>query len=722
MSVFADLTQDIIEIVKNNPVLSAYQKKHLCTHLPSLNIYHLSDLISHLPVEYETRDHVVSLHDAINTQNKCLVKVRVLSHALIPLKKRNTPLLKIIIEDANSLLPHPAELHCYGRLFLKTVLPIGKEVFVWGIFTKKHRTILSSRFEVITQHNRKNRIVPRYKLPRGIISQHLFSTCIQSILKTITIPNLHNYHKIYMKNIPTLTRNDACQMIHIPNTLEEITLAQEYFSFDEILLFHLSMKNIKSESKSHRSEISQAPSQDAIFTTTTDFTSSQNKLTSTLIQSLPFSLTKGQISVINEIHENMKKDAPMRRLLQGDVGSGKTIVALCLALYAIEQGMQVCLVVPSESLALQHYRNIKALFDPLGVSTELLTGSTKLKQRRIIVENIASHTTHFVVGTHALYSKDVIYHNLGFIIIDEQHRFGISQRSVLIQKGNIPDVLLMSATPIPRSLALTLYSAMQISTLTERPAIRQKVITRITLEEKLPHILSYIKKKISKREQVFFVFPQIENERSSKKNTLQSQNNTIASAEALYPIIKEALHPHTTALLHSRIPDEECSQILEKFTKGDISALVATTIIEVGIDIPNAAIMCVFDSQRFGLSTLHQLRGRVGRGSLPGETILIYKYPLSDMAKQRLKIMYEEIDGFIIAEQDLKLRGPGDIHQLGSRQSGSLLFLFADILSQKEILLASNECTQTIMQHDPSLTKEEHLRLKYHLNITKDSI
>ena len=654
-------------------------------------------MLSYIPVEYEDRDAITPLADAAQ-EKKVLINATVVAHNFIFLKHKKQRLLIISLQDESG----QAELHCYGREFLKNVLSIGSSVFIWGKWGKSYGKTSSSTFEIITQSKRKNAIVPRYRLPYGVVSQSVFYTYIEIVLDAVSIPNLHAYHNagnVQKDTAMDITREQACRMLHAPQSQQDIEISHRYFAFDEVFLFQLTLQY---EQKKALTDLSQPKSDNAMR-------EKAKELIDKLMRSLEFSLTRGQIGVINEITADMEKPYPMRRLLQGDVGAGKTVVALCCAMHTIAQGGQVCLAVPSEALALQHFKTIQKMFRNLPISVDILTGSLSTTQRRETLVKIEEGSTHCIVGTHALYSKDVQYKNLSFVIIDEQHRFGLAQRSALFHKGKHAHGLLMSATPIPRSLALTVYGSMDVSTLKEKLAFQKPVATRIILQKNINKVYQHVKKKLDNSEQAFFVFPQIENQDDENKTT------DLISAEEMYPLIKQSLAPHSTALLHSKIPTEEKDAILLDFSNGKIAALVSTTIIEVGIDVADATTMCIFDAHRFGLSTLHQLRGRVGRGEKPGEALLVYRHPLSDISKQRLKVIYEETDGFLIAEKDLSLRGPGDINQLGLRQSGHVLFQFVDVFEQKDILHAAHSCVKNILQKDPLLEKKEHQELKKHI-------
>lgn len=685
------LLADLVTPINSCSFLSAKQKADLLKN----DWYTLGDVLSQFPLDYENRNNLSTLHEATSIK-KALVKVQVIEHKYAMLKRKGR-LLIVIVDDGVKR----GELHCYGRNFMSNVLTVGKEVYIWGNFTYKLHKIICSSFEIIQNphtfsHVKAKRIgiIPRYRVPIGF-SQITFSNLLKKILNNIEIPELHPYTKIGDKTL--MNRNTAVHQINFPSSPEQLEEARERFAFDEVLLFQIYLKTISSVKKIKRK-----------YSRTL-----QNTLTSTLSAQLPFELTRGQINVINSLQKSLSSLYPMTTLLQGDVGSGKTLVALFCAIAIVEYGEQVAFAVPSESLAIQHYTRIKRMCEPLGLRITLLTGSTKKSVRKEILESLETGIINIIVGTHALYSQDVNYKRLGFIIIDEQHRFGVHQRMAFIEKGTedevYPDVLLMSATPIPRSLALTIYGDMEIVTLKERPAIQQQVETRLVSYKRRQEVYQRIIGKLEKNEQAFFVFPQIE-ESDDEQNS-----NKIASIEKLFSEIEEALSPHSCAMLHSKLSDEDKVALMEKFEEGTIRALIATTIIEVGIDIPQATTITIFNAERFGLSTLHQLRGRVGRGELPGEAILIFKEPLSDTAKARLKTMYEESDGFIIAEEDMKLRGPGDIHQIGVRQSGALLFQFSDVFSSvgDTLLKLTLDISKQIIEEDPQLVKPEHSRIQY---------
>lgn len=682
MSVFYDLDYQITSL----SYITSTQKKIL----QKAGLHTVGDILANIPLEYEQRHDTISLHQA-PAHKKALVQVEVISHDYIMLKRKGR-LLIVTISDNNTF----AQLHCYGRDFLKNTLRIASKIYIWGSFLYQRQGIVSSSFEVITNINTSSArlgIIPRYRVPLGF-SQITYYKLINKILSNIIIPELHHY-VAEIEDHSLIDRAQAITSIHAPISMEALTQAQKRLAFDEILLFQLSLKTISNTSKYIRSKLR---------TQCTGYTQA-------ITQCLPFTLTQGQTQIIHTLQKQLWGEVPMNTLMQGDVGSGKTLVALFCALSVIEAGEQVVFAVPSESLAFQHYQRISKLFTPLNINCTLLTGSIKKTEKVKLLSDLSAGTIQLIVGTHALYSQDVKYHHLGLIIIDEQHRFGVSQRATLIEKGthesHRPDVLLMSATPIPRSLALTIYGNLNIVSLKDRPAIQQPVLTRLIQYERRKEVYKKILSNLEKQEQAFLIFPQIEID-------VSSTNSLALSIETLFPEIAHALQPHRCEMLHSKMPDEEKIKLMSEFENGHIAVLVATTIIEVGIDVPNATTIGIFNAERFGLSTLHQLRGRVGRGTLVSEAILIFRSPLNETAKERLKILYEESDGFVISERDMQLRGPGDIHQLGLRQSGALLFQFTDAFYSvgPHILQQTLDISKKIVKEDPTLSSRQHSQLR----------
>jgi len=440
-----------------------------------------------------------------------------------------------------------------------------------------------------------------------------------------------------------------------------------------------------------------------------------------LVDSLPFALTRAQVRVIKEISLDMAAASPMNRLLQGDVGSGKTIVALLAMLVAVDNGFQAAFMAPTEILAEQHFKTLSAFLRGLPVTIRLLVGAQRSRLRQDILEDALRGTAQIVVGTHALFEKQVAFHRLGLVIIDEQHRFGVRQRALARQKGVNPDVLVMTATPIPRTLSLTLYGDLDVSLLNELPKDRRPVRTLVNHEEEKDSVYGYVREKIREGRQAYFVYPLIE----------ESEKVDLKAATIHYEHLQKRVFPDLRlGLIHGRLPGEEKDRVMQAFQHREIDILVATTVIEVGIDVPNASVMVIENAERFGLSQLHQLRGRVGRGSDQstcillarkwvarrvgrGEAVAMLSGDEERLAERRLAAMLSTSDGFKIAEYDLELRGPGDF--FGTRQSGIPEFRVADILKDGVLLDEARQDAFGVVERDPHLAYPAHGILSEHL-------
>lgn len=473
----------------------------------------------------------------------------------------------------------------------------------------------------------------------------------------------------------------AVKQIHFPASLESLTIARQRFKFEELfylqLLLSLKRAGIKSTPK------------------TFCYTSAGNHLRA-IYDKLPFQLTEAQKRVIHEIWDDLKSPSVMNRLLQGDVGSGKTVVALLTASIAIGNGLQAALMAPTEILAEQHYRVLSQLAAPAGIKVRLLMGGQAKGERAQILQEIKAGTAELVVGTHALIQENVEFQRLALVIIDEQHRFGVLQRGQLIAKGFNPDVLVMTATPIPRTLSLTLYGDMDISILDELPARKGKIHTRLVNETQLDKVYQYIREQVRKGRQAYIVYPLIE----------ESEKLDLQAAIQGYEYLKQKVFPEFEVdLLHGAMSTAEKDAVMRRFQQGTIAILVSTTVIEVGVDNPNATIMLIENAERFGLTQLHQLRGRIGRGTLDGICILVER-KRSELSHQRLSTILATTDGFEISEVDLKLRGPGEFY--GVRQHGFPKMKIADLIEDSELLNIARRMAQQLIKEDPHLRRPEN--------------
>jgi len=426
---------------------------------------------------------------------------------------------------------------------------------------------------------------------------------------------------------------------------------------------------------------------------------------------LPFQLTQSQQSVLNDIDQDMASTERMVRLVQGDVGSGKTIVAFFAMLNAVESEAQAALMAPTEILARQHFKSLQALADAADITMEVLTGRDKGKEREAKLEGIRRGYVHIIIGTHAIFQESVEFDNLGLVIVDEQHRFGVHQRIALADKGPRPDTLVMTATPIPRTLALTAYGDMEVSAITEKPPGRKPIATRTIPIERLDDVIAAVQRALAKDEQVYWVCPLVE----------ESEKLPLMAAEERYKILRNHFGDRV-GIVHGRMDSDEKDAIMTAFYRGDLGVLIATTVIEVGVDAPNATAIVIEHAERFGLAQLHQLRGRVGRGDKAGACLLLYKGPLGKTAKARLNILRDTEDGFKIAEEDLRLRGAGDV--LGTAQSGFPQFRLADVSVHGELLAAARDDAKLILEHDPTFVSDraEALRVLLYLFSREDAV
>lgn len=498
----------------------------------------------------------------------------------------------------------------------------------------------------------------------------------------------------FKRKLSLISMQEALINIHFPKNMDMLNKAQFRLKFEELFYVQLQLliKNIARKDK-----IKGYP-----FEKVGDY------FNTFYSEHLPFPLTGAQKRVLKEIRNDVGAPAQMNRLLQGDVGSGKTIVAFMSCLLALDNGFQACIVAPTEILATQHYVGIKELGEPLGLKIKLLTGSTKTAERRVLHEELASGELHILIGTHALFEDKVIFKNLGLAIIDEQHRFGVEQRSKLWHKNELPPhVLVMTATPIPRTLAMSLYGDLDISIIDELPPGRKPIQTNHYFEGKRLAVWHFLKTEIAKGRQVYIVYPLIdESETLDYKNLMEGYE----AISRDFP-----LPEYSVSIVHGQMTPAEKDREMDRFIKGETNIMVATTVIEVGVNVPNASVMIIESAERFGLSQLHQLRGRVGRGAEQSYCILMTGDKLSNDSKTRMETMCRTNDGFEISEVDLKLRGPGDI--MGTQQSGTLPLKIADIVKDQEIMLYARHHAVQLLKEDSTLEEPENQRIKNKLNI-----
>ena len=565
--------------------------------------------------------------------------------------------------------------------YIKEILPINSEVIISGKVNFYKNTYQITNPDYVTSTNNEEKvtkIMPTYASLKGI-SNKTVNKIYENIIKDIPdVPEWHRDHII--KNNNWLSFKHSLVQLHNPKKIEDLdknSLAYERISFDEIFSNLLIFAQIKKK-------IANVYKKPKIF-------SSDLKLK--LIKNLSFTLTKDQETIIKEIDDSLKSNKKMIRLLQGDVGSGKTIISIITGLNVIAAGYQVALMCPTEILATQHLNLIKSLTKEQNINVEILSSGINKKRQIEIKKEVLEGKINFLIGTHSLFQETVSFFNLGLIIIDEQHKFGVKQRISLSDKGGENcDVLLMSATPIPRTLILSTYGDMDISTLKEKPFKKTTIITNIIPENKIPDLINLIKKKIESKQQIYWICPLIE---ESKKVNLT-------------PVLERFKYltkyfPENVIVMHGNLKNEEKNIVMKNFLEKKFSILISTTVVEVGVDNPNANMIIIENSERFGLAQLHQLRGRVGRGIENGECILVYSKSISENGKKRLKILKESNDGFYISEQDLKLRGFGDI--IGYKQSGQKDFIVADPMYHSHLFELAKQETDFYTQANLSLEK-----------------
>ena len=651
------------------------------SNLKSLGINTVYDLVYYFPRAYDDRTNIKKIGE-LKFNEYVVLKATVMS--VVNLTVRNgKKIVKAMVSDGTGIM----EILWFGMPYIKKSLKIGEEYLFIGQ-TKKSAVfqLINPEYKLFSGQQKvsENEILPIYSSNKNI-TQNSLRKLVEKFLVNFLNYFEENIPKELIKEYKIMERKSAIKNIHYPVSMKEIEEAKRRFAIEELLILELGiLKNrfIIENSNSKNYEVE----------------GKKEKVREFLSQ-LTFNLTNAQKKVIKEIYDEISNGKIVNRLIQGDVGSGKTVVAMVMLIYMAENGYQGALMAPTEILANQHYLGIKERLEKIGLRVELLTSSIKGKKKNEILDGIANGDVDIVIGTHSLIEDDVIFKKLGLIVIDEQHRFGVNQRNKLREKGFLGNLLVMSATPIPRSLALSIYGDLDLSIIDELPPGRTPIKTKwIANDEDLEKMYNFIYKKVNDGNQAYFVAPLIE---TSDKMALKSVDKVSEEIERKFSNKK-------IGIIHGKMKAKEKDEVMLKFKNKEYDILIATTVIEVGIDVPASTIMTIYNAERFGLSALHQLRGRVGRGSKQSYCFLISN-SITENSKQRLSIMEETEDGFRIAEEDLKLRNSGEI--FGLRQSGFSDLKFIDIIYDvKTIKLVRDECIKYLKEHKGEI---ENIYLKY---------
>ncbi len=645
--------------------------------LAEMNIYTIEDLLMYFPFRYE--DYRLRDLADVNHEEKVTVEGKVHSEPSLVYYGRKKSRLTIRLLVGRYLI----QVVFFNQPYLKSKLTINETITVTGKWDQ-HRQMITGNEMQIGPYAKNKDYEPVYFL-KGKMT-------MKGIRKFINLAFHQFGHfmsdplpEVFLKKYKLLSRRDACRAMHFPVNEEDVRQARRRIVYEEFLAFQLKMQALRKFEREHSQGLKQSYD--------------LQKLKS-FIASLPFPLTNAQKRVVNEILTDLKSPFRMNRLLQGDVGSGKTAVA-AVGLYAsVTAGFQGALMVPTEILAEQHAQSLKSLLEPFGVCCELLTSSVKGKQRKEMLARLAEGKVDVLIGTHALIQEEVTFSKLGFVITDEQHRFGVEQRRILREKGENPDVLFMTATPIPRTLAITVFGEMDVSIIDEMPAGRKTIETYWAKQEMLERVLAFMEKELIKGRQSYVICPLIE---ESEKLDVQNAIDVHSTLTFYFQ------NRFKVGLMHGRLSADEKDAVMEAFTRNEVQVLVSTTVVEVGVNVPNATMMVIYDAERFGLSQLHQLRGRVGRGSEQSYCILLAD-PKSEVGKERMKIMTETSDGFVLSEKDLELRGPGDF--FGKKQSGMPEFKVADVVHDYKALETARNDAAILIQSDQFWTSDEYLQLR----------
>lgn len=644
--------------------------------LGSLGIETIEDLLLYFPFRYD--DLQVRSLNELSDQEKVVLKGTVATPAVVNYfgPKKSRVIFQMLVDHV------PVRVTFFNQTYIKNSIEQDQEVAVYGKWDSARRQLTGMK--LIGKSQGENDLSPIYHVNKQVKTHQLQSLIRQAYTEyEKVIPEI--LPDEYVEKYHLMPRKQAIWTMHFPENMHRYEQARQRMAYEELFLFELKMQRLReSETKGY----GQSHPYDV------------EKLRA-LIATLPFELTPAQKRVTNEICRDLMRPMSMNRLLQGDVGSGKTVIA-ALVMYAVTtKGGQAALLVPTEILAEQHYKSLLEVYQGK-VKVALLTGSTSTKERRQILEELSTGSVDILVGTHAVIQKDVAFHNLQLGIVDEQHRFGVNQRKSLRQKGQAVDILSMTATPIPRTLAITAYGDMDLSVIDQMPSGRKPIQTKWVSHEEMPQLFQVTKDELDQGHQVYVICPLI-----AESEAIDAKN-----AETIYEEFKRALPTYRCGLLHGKMKATDKEVLMDEFVENKVQILVSTTVIEVGVNVPNASMMIIMDADRFGLAQLHQLRGRVGRGSTQSYCYLVAN-PSNEMGKERMKIMTETVDGFVLSQRDLEMRGPGEF--FGAKQSGVPEFRVASLIDDQKILDAATADAKALQATDWE-DKDEYSTLSYYLS------
>ncbi len=647
--------------------------------LNKLGIYTLKDLITYYPRTYEDRSKPKNIIECVDGE-EVLIEAFV-SGMVSDVRLRGKTMQKLVIRDETGV----ATAMWFNQSYLKSKFTPGKKYTFYGKVSNNFGkiTIMSPVFDEEGKRFNTGKIIPIYPLTFNL-SQNTIRKIMENAIKEIDNQLEETLPEYFLKEYKLEGINEATKSIHFPKEFKDFNVARNRLVFEELLTMQLALLELKNSYIDEEKGIR----------------FSKEVHISDIINKLPFRLTNAQRRVLEEIDNNMESDKAMNRLLQGDVGSGKTVIAMCAGYKAVKSGYQVAVMAPTAILATQHLENFKKIFDELNIRCELLISAMTKKKKTELLERLKNGEIDIVIGTHALLQENVEFKNLGLVVTDEQHRFGVKQRTTIVEKGQNPDVLVMTATPIPRTLALILYGDLDISIIDELPPNRKKIDTFAVTKGMEDRINNFIKVQLKEGRQAYIVCPLVE----------ENEELDLKSVEKLYEKCKTEIFPeYRVEYIHGKMKAKDKDDIMMRFKNKELDILISTTVIEVGVDVPNANIMVIEDAQRFGLAQLHQLRGRVGRGEYKSYCILKYEGK-GETVRKRMKVMCNTNDGFIISEKDLELRGSGDF--FGTLQHGMPEFKIANLFEDMKILKLAQAVAIDIIEKDPKLEKEENAKFK----------